>query len=109
MSVICQEKATVVFANEALKMKACRNTVDRDGVERVAGEEWMVRKIGPYLPGVHELVVEKVKATVLTDNTAVHVVANKSFKDQLGTFSYHCISHGNFLHESAHSTSSVIL
>ena len=84
--MVCEEKAKVVLANEALRMKASRNTVDRDGVERVAGEEWMVRKIGPYLPGVHETVVSKVKATVLTDTTAVHVMANKSFKDQLGNY-----------------------
>ena len=65
-------------------MRAERNTVDREGVERVAGDEWMVRKAGPYLAGVHEKILGKVKATVLTPNTAVHVVANKSFKDQLG-------------------------
>ena len=66
------------------QMKAVRNTVDREGIERVAGDEWMVRKAGPYLAGVHEKILGKVKATVLTPNTAVHVVANKSFKDQLG-------------------------
>ena len=76
--------ATIVKANEALKMTALRNTVDRDGISRVAGEEWMVRNIGPYLPGVYEEVKMVVSAFVLTDKIAIHVRANKSLKDQLG-------------------------
>ena len=70
--------------NEALRLKANRATTDRDGHVRVAGEEWMVRKVGAYLPGAHETVVRKCIAFVLTDKTAVHVIANKTFTDQLG-------------------------
>ena len=39
-------KAKIINQNEALKLKAVRETVDRDGNKRVAGEEWMVRKPG---------------------------------------------------------------
>ena len=70
--------------NEALRLKATRETTDRDGKCRVAGEEWMVRKVGAYLPGAHEVVVRKCTAFVLTDKIAVHVIAKKTFKDQLG-------------------------
>ena len=45
----------------------------------------MVRKVGAYLPGAHETVVRKCSAYVLTDQSAVHVKAKKTFTDQLGT------------------------
>ena len=69
--------------NEALRLRATRETTDRDGKCRVAGEEWMVRKVGAYLPGAHEIVVQKCTAFILTDKIAVHVFANKTFTDQL--------------------------
>ena len=37
-----------------------RETVDRDGRNRVAGEEWLVRRNGAYLPGVYEEIVASV-------------------------------------------------
>jgi len=40
---------------------------DRDGSIRVAGEEWLVKKIGAYLPGAYEEVVDVVDAYVLTE------------------------------------------
>merc|ERR1719282_175983 len=56
--------------------------MDRNGKQRVAGEEWMLKKNGAYLPGVYEEVVESCTAIFLTDKVAVHVVANQSFKDE---------------------------
>ena len=44
----------------------------------------MVRKVGSYLPGAHETVVQKCTAIVLTEKTAAHVIAKRSFTDQLG-------------------------
>ena len=40
---------------------------DKEGKPRVAGEEWVVRKIGTYMPGPHETIEEKLEETVLTD------------------------------------------
>lgn len=40
---------------------------DRDDNIRVAGEEWLVKKIGAYLPGAYEEVVDVVDAYVLTE------------------------------------------
>ena len=77
-------KARIINQNEALKLKAVRETVDRDGNKRVAGEEWLVRKPGAYLPGAYEQIIETCKANILTDKMAIHVRALKSFKDQLG-------------------------
>ena len=57
--VLGEQKAIVIKPNEAIKLRATRETVDRNGKMRVAGEEWMVKKNGAYLPGVYEEVVEK--------------------------------------------------
>ena len=43
---------------------------DRDGNPRVTGEEWLVKKIGAYLPGAYEEVVELVDAYVLTEKVS---------------------------------------
>ena len=56
--------------------------MDRNGKNRVAGEEWMLKKNGAYLPGVWEEVVESCTAIFLTDKLAVHVIANQSFTDE---------------------------
>jgi major vault protein len=54
------------------------------GQARVAGEEWLVRRAGAYLPRAYEEVVERCNATVITDKTAVHVRALRTFTDQMG-------------------------
>jgi len=79
-----REKAQVIKENTALKLRAKRDTKDRQGIDRIAGEEWLVETIGAYLPGAYEEVVEKVKASVLTDKVALHVQALMSFKDRFG-------------------------
>ena len=43
---------------------------DRDGNPRVTGEEWLVKKVGAYLPGAYEEVVELVDAYVLTEKVS---------------------------------------
>ena len=62
--MISTVRAEVIKPNEALKLRAIRSTVDRDGKNRVAGEEWLVRRSGDYLPGAYEEVVERCSATV---------------------------------------------
>ena len=84
VEVLSTEHAVIVMPNEALKLAAVRDTVDRDGSRRVAGEQWMVRRPGAYLPGVYEKVVQKCAATIVSDKVAVHVRAQRSFTDQLG-------------------------
>lgn len=84
VTVVGQQKAIVVKPNTAIKLRATRETVDRNGKKRVAGEEWMIKKNGAYLPGVYEEVVETCKATFLTDKVAVHVTATQTFTDETG-------------------------
>lgn len=64
VDVVSVVRAEVIRPNEALKLRASRSTVDRDGKNRVAGEEWLVRRAGDYLPGAYEEVVERCSATV---------------------------------------------
>eukprot|EP00092_Neocalanus_flemingeri_P005149 GFUD01005538.1.p1 GENE.GFUD01005538.1~~GFUD01005538.1.p1 ORF type:complete len:863 (-),score=254.03 GFUD01005538.1:183-2771(-) len=84
VEVIGDQKAIVIKPNEALKLKAIRETVDRNGKNRVAGEEWMVKRNGAYLPGVYEEVVERSRAYVLTEKAAVHIRAKQTFTNHAG-------------------------
>ena len=84
VEVVETQKAVIVNTNEAIKLKARRDTVDRDGVNRVAGEEWLIRRQGAYLPGAYEEVVKRLTATILSEKTAVHVKALQTFTDQTG-------------------------
>lgn len=60
-------KATVIRENQAIRLRARKEFQDRAGVRRVTGEEWLVRKVGAYLPSAHEEVVDIVNAFILTD------------------------------------------
>ncbi|XP_029015799.1 major vault protein isoform X2 [Betta splendens] len=77
-------KATVITENQAIRLRARKEGVDRGGVHRVTGEEWMVSKVGAYLPGAHEEVLDIVNAFILTDKKALHVRALRPFKDAGG-------------------------
>jgi len=77
-------RATIIRENQALKLSARRRMVDVNGSERQAGEEWLIRTPGAYLPGVDESVVETVKAHVLTDKKALHLKAKRTFEDVFG-------------------------
>jgi major vault protein len=74
-------RSTIIKPNTALKLRARKQCVDSEGRRRDAGEEWLVRKIGAYLPGVDEEIVETVSARVLTDKRAFHIRATKTFFD----------------------------
>ena len=47
--------------------------MDREGNERVTGEEWLHRKTGAYMPGPYEEFLEIVNAYVLTEKKALHM------------------------------------
>ncbi|XP_073689451.1 major vault protein isoform X1 [Garra rufa] len=77
-------KATVIRENQAIRLRARKEGLDRSGVRRVTGEEWQVSKVGAYLPGAHEEVVDIVNAFILTDKKALHVRALRPFRDAGG-------------------------
>jgi major vault protein len=76
--------ATILKPNEALKLRALRDCNDKKGSVRKAGEVWLVHTEGAYLPSVDEEIVNVVTAYVLTDKTALHVRATRTFKDVFG-------------------------
>eukprot|EP01110_Echinostelium_bisporum_P011760 TRINITY_DN57_c0_g2_i1.p1 TRINITY_DN57_c0_g2~~TRINITY_DN57_c0_g2_i1.p1 ORF type:complete len:861 (-),score=476.01 TRINITY_DN57_c0_g2_i1:49-2631(-) len=77
-------KATIIKDNQALKLRARQACVDRKGVQRTAGEEWLVREAGAYLPGVNEEIIGTINAQVLTDKIALHLLATRTFTDVFG-------------------------
>jgi len=77
-------EATVIVPGEALRVRARKEMVDRAGVARVTGAEWLVKTVGAYLPGPFEEVVEHVSAIVLTEKKALHLRATKTFTDDFG-------------------------
>jgi len=69
---------------EALRVRAINDCKDYKGRDRRAGEEWIVKLDGLYLPQVNEKVVEKIKAQILTHKNALHVRAKNKFTDEKG-------------------------
>lgn len=74
----------LIAPNEALHMRATRDLIDMEGKKRIAGEEYLVRTVGSYIPLLDEVVVGKLKAVVLTPKRALHISAKVSFIDQFG-------------------------
>ena len=62
--------AVVPFVSAVQNTNQWSNVIsfqDRDNNARVTGEEWLVKKVGAYLPGAYEEVVDVVDAYVLTE------------------------------------------
>ena len=79
--IIKEINPLTVRPNCALKLRAIRATKDKYGNERKAGEEWLIRETGDYLPQVNEEFVLEFKAIILTEQKAIHLRAIKSFTD----------------------------
>lgn len=77
-------QAKLVNYNQALRLRARRETKDRAGQKRKAGEEWLHREEGAYILGVDEELVETVQAHILSETKAVHLRAKRSFTDVYG-------------------------
>jgi major vault protein len=77
-------RAIIIKPHQALRLRARKEFKDQSGVVRRAGEEWLVREAGAYLPDVNEEVVETVSAFVLTDKRALHLQALQTFVDVFG-------------------------
>jgi len=71
-------------STEALKVRAINDCKDYLNRERRAGEEWIVKIEGLYLPQVNERIVERIKGHILTPKKAIHLRAKNKFKDEKG-------------------------
>jgi major vault protein len=76
--------AIIIKPNQALRLMARQNCVDRQGNRRRAGEEWLIREEGAYLPGVDEEIRDILIAYVLTEQKALHLTAERTFTDIFG-------------------------
>jgi major vault protein len=74
-------RAIIIKPNQAVRLKARKDTIDWQGKPRRSGEEWLVRVEGAYLPDVHEEVRETISAYVLTEKKALHLSAITTFVD----------------------------
>ena len=70
VTVVETVRATVIKPNQAIRLRARKECIDRHGVARVTGEEWISKKTGAYLPGAYEEVVDIVEAYVLTEKVS---------------------------------------
>eukprot|EP01114_Cavostelium_apophysatum_P017149 TRINITY_DN5025_c0_g1_i1.p1 TRINITY_DN5025_c0_g1~~TRINITY_DN5025_c0_g1_i1.p1 ORF type:complete len:402 (-),score=92.06 TRINITY_DN5025_c0_g1_i1:1007-2212(-) len=74
----------IIKPNQALKLSAKHAFVDSTDTLRLAGETWLYRKEGAFLPGIEENIVGVVDAIVLTEHKALQLMATKSFTDVFG-------------------------
>lgn len=74
----------IIEANQALKVRALRQTKDHKGKERNAGEEWLIRDIGFYIPGIDEQVDVAVVGKIINDAQALLLKAKQTFEDFYG-------------------------
>lgn len=81
VQVLQRIEAKVIATGEALQLKAINTHVDREGVTRTAGTEWLYHRPGPFIPDVDEEIIKEVKPVVLTDQTALHIEALRDFVD----------------------------
>lgn len=73
-------RATVIKENQALRLKALVD-IDDGEVKRFAGEEWLYRETGAYLPRISEQIIGVVNALTITETKAIHLRATASFID----------------------------
>ena len=112
--VVRNMQPEVITPGNALRLRATQALQTQSGEERATGEEWMIREIGAYLPGVFEevswvtrllahsqphslsllftvQVVSMEEAVTLTPKVALHIRALDSYTDQFGRKRYVCI------------------
>eukprot|EP00007_Cunea_sp_BSH-02190019_P003024 CAMPEP_0174234492 /NCGR_PEP_ID=MMETSP0417-20130205/4228_1 /TAXON_ID=242541 /ORGANISM="Mayorella sp, Strain BSH-02190019" /LENGTH=428 /DNA_ID=CAMNT_0015312859 /DNA_START=165 /DNA_END=1447 /DNA_ORIENTATION=- len=83
-SVVETVQATVIRRNQALLLEARRDGVDYLGRPRLAGEQWLVKQPGAYMPAVWEKVIQVMTAFVMTEDIGAHMIALSEFVDQFG-------------------------
>ncbi|RNF26726.1 major vault protein [Trypanosoma conorhini] len=84
VEVMREVQAQIISPNTALHLCAKVKFTDRDGVPREAGELWMVKSVGAYLPAVEEEVVGTVEGIALTNAKALQLEALATFTDVYG-------------------------
>merc|ERR1719473_1591581 len=86
VTIVDHIKSVIIKNNTALRLKALRATTDSldRSIQRKAGEEYLIRRSGAYLPSVDEEVVDVVHANIITEKKALQLSAIKTFTDVYG-------------------------
>lgn len=64
------------------RLSALRNLTDGEGIPRKAGDSWLYRKIGNYLPSdPYIILVDTVDALIVKETVALHLKAKAEFTD----------------------------
>merc|ERR1712159_136683 len=86
VTVVDHIKSVIVKNNTALRLRALRATTDTldRSIQRKAGEEYLVRRSGAYLPSADEEVIGVVNANIITEKKAKEIKSIKTFKDAYG-------------------------
>lgn len=83
--VVALTKAFTISPLSVASFKAQRNLTDDEGIPRRAGEQWLYRKQGNYLPrNPYILYTGEVKAKLISDFIAIQLRASADFKDIYG-------------------------
>jgi len=70
--------------NQAIRLRARKEFSDIKGVARRAGEEWIIRDTGAYMPDVNEEIRDIISAYILTEKKALQLEALRTFTDIFG-------------------------
>ncbi|KAI0990483.1 hypothetical protein GJ496_001606 [Pomphorhynchus laevis] len=79
-------KMTIILPGQALHLRALVDFIDEDGIKRIAGSEWLLRREGRYKPRKEVKEVTIITAIILNENNALHLKSTISHKDQFGKF-----------------------
>ncbi|VDD79631.1 unnamed protein product [Mesocestoides corti] len=84
VKVLATRSAEVVRQNTAILIRAMEDFIDRNGKQRVYGEEWLVKEPGAYMLGPYEEFVRVINAYPLDEMHALHVRALRTHIDEFG-------------------------
>lgn len=83
VDMVKEVKANIIKPCHGLRLKA-KQTFTKNKEERKAGEEWIVRTPGAYIPDVYEEVVSLLSPNIIGDQEALYIRAVQSYKDCYG-------------------------
>lgn len=84
VQIVKKVSQVIIEKNQALRLKANKNITDVYGNQRKAGEEWLIREEGTYMPRIGEDKVIVLEAYVIDDKTALYLQATSDFTDVYG-------------------------
>lgn len=76
--------AEIICDDKALRVKAKKDFTDRNGIDRISGEEWLIRTPGAYIPSAEEEIIQFESPYFLSDTKALILEATSNFTDMYG-------------------------